>query len=117
MTFEPTQTSKGNPTTCHCCGRHAQGIGIGRLPGDPRYLCRECVTLIERIRSVRRFDPYEEKALEGAVDAVGDYIASIDGKTDLGDFDEAERRGLVRAAVVGFGDSLRSILENGIAPF
>lgn len=115
MTFEPTITTKQDPTVCHVCGRHAQGVGIGKLPGDPRYLCSECLLLIERIRSVRRFDPYEERALNGAVDAVGDYVSTIN-KTELADFDEIERRGLVRAAVVGFGDSLRRVLEEGI-PF
>lgn len=115
MTFEPTVTTKQDPSVCHVCGRHAIGIGIGDHK-DPRYLCRECLTLIERIRSVRRFDPYEEKAIDGAVDAVGDYLAEID-KTELADFNEAQRRGLVRVAVQGFGDSLRNLLESGIAPF
>lgn len=115
MTFQPTQTTKGDPTTCHVCGRHAIGIGIGNHK-DPRYLCRECVLLLERVKDVRRWDPYELKALDGAVDAVGDYVAEID-KTELADFDELERRMLVKAAVEGFGDSLRNLLENGLAPF
>lgn len=101
-------------TTCHVCSRHAIGMG---LSNPTRWLCQECVLLVERIKEVRRFDPYELKALDGAVDAVGEYIESIGGKTELSDFDELEQRMLCKAVVRGFGDRLRSLIKEGDAPF
>lgn len=117
MTFTPTAAPNGDPTTCHCCGRHATGIGVGNPAKDPRYLCGECVLLIERIREVRGWSPYELQAIDGGVEAVGEFIESLGGKTELADFDEFERRELVKAAWRGSADTLRKILENGLAPF
>jgi hypothetical protein len=118
MTFSPTVSQNHDPTVCHCCGRAATGIGIGN-PGreDPRYLCGECVLLVERIREVRSWSPYELKAVDGGVDAVGEFIESIGGKTELSEFDEFEQRELVKAAWRGSVDRLRQILEHGEAPF
>lgn len=110
------QTKDGTPTTCSVCQRHAIGIGIGDGK-DPRYLCGECVRLIEHIKRIERFDHYEMAALEGAVDAVGNYIASIGNKTELADFDELEQRMLCKEVVKGFGNELRRLIEIGEAPF
>lgn len=117
MTRTPTETAHGAPTTCHVCSRHAIGIGIGEAGKEPKYLCAECVQLLEQIKRVRRFDPYELQALDGAVDAVGDYIDSINGKSELSEYDETERRMLCKAAVQGFGDELRRVIAQGEAPF
>lgn len=102
-----------DPAACHVCRRHAIGVGLepARKGEPPRYLCAQCLDILEYVHSVRRFDSYELKALDGAVDAVGEYISSIDGKTELSDFDELEQRMLCKAAVQGFGDRLRHLIK------
>ncbi len=107
-----------DPSSCAVCQRHAIGVGLepARKGEEPRYLCAACMDIVEYIHNTRRFDPYELKALDGAVDAVGDYISSIDGKTELADYDELEQRMLCKAAVQGFGDRLRKVIREE-APF
>lgn len=117
MTNPTTQSKQGTPTICHVCSRHAIGVGIGENNTDPRFLCGECVAILEQIKRVRRFDPYEKQALEGAVNAVGEFIMQNGAKTELADFDETEQLMLCRAAVQGFGDELRRVIERGEAPF
>ncbi len=115
LPMKPTADDQGNPTICHCCGRRA--IGIGMAPkGDPQYVCGECVLLVEELRKVRRLDVYELAALDGAVDAMGDYI-NAKGLTDLQFYDELDQRLLAKAAVMGFADRLRKLLRDGAAPF
>lgn len=114
LPFTPTEDENHNPTICRVCARRALGIGIGAPKQDPGYLCGECVLLIEELRQVRRMDQYELQALDGAVDAVGEYIATH-GVTDLQFYDELMQRMLVKAAVQGFGDRLRRLLKE--APF
>lgn len=114
-----TVLPNGDPTTCHVCSRHAVGVGLGltsRTDKDPRYLCGECVLLIERIREVRRFDPYELKALESVDEIAGEYCGSL-GQTDMAEMSEEERRLLWRTVVQGFGDGLRRLISEGSAPF
>lgn len=111
-----------NPATCHVCQRHAIGIGLHHRPTNIndngiRWLCAECALLAESLQNVKRFDAYELKALDGAVDAVGDFIDTIGGKVDLGEYDELERRMLCKAAVQGFGDRLRKLIRDGEAPW
>jgi hypothetical protein len=114
--FTPTVDERGQPTICHCCGRRAIGIGI-TPKGDPGYLCGECILLVEELRKVRRMDLYELAALDGAVDAMGDYIESKGNLTDLAHYDELDQRLLAKAAVMGFADRLRKLLREGAAPF
>lgn len=120
--FTPTQDSNGVPTVCHVCGRRAHGIGAGDFRADrqgnvePRWLCTECILILDQIRSVRRLDIYETKALDGGVDAVGDYVMEI-GKTELSEFTELEQRMLIKAAWQGTVARLRQLLEAGDAPF
>jgi hypothetical protein len=113
--FSPTVDDTGQPTVCHCCGRRAIGIGIGAPKQDPAYVCGECVLLVEELRKVRRLDVYELAALDGAVDAMGDYI-NAKGLTDLQYYDELDQRLLAKAAVMGFADRLRKLLREE-APF
>lgn len=115
LPFTPTVDDNDNPTVCRCCGRHAIGIGVGDPKKDPGYLCTECVLLVEHVRSARRMDIFELVALDGGVDAVGEYIESIGGLTELADFDELQRRMLVKAAWQGCADGLRKALKE--APF
>lgn len=114
--FSPTQDADKNPTLCHCCGRHAVGIGFGDpSKGDPKYLCTQCVLLIEHIRTARRMDLYELAALDAAVDRVGEWIEARGIGTELSYYDDLDRRMLVKAAVEGFGDGLRAALKD--SPF
>jgi len=116
----PTVDANENPTCCNICGRRAWSIGVGSanpkavLSGDPRYLCGECILIVEHIRKVKRWDVYELQALDYAVEAIGDYVASI-GITELSAYDELNQRMLAKAAVQGFGDGMRKVLQE--APF
>jgi len=120
--FDPTQDKDGNPTCCHCCGRRADGIGLGtdrlqkRAKDDPRFVCAQCAVVVGRLSNTRRLDMFELRALDGGVDAVGDYVATV-GLTDLSLYDELQQRMLVKAAWQGCADALRRELEAGNAPF
>jgi len=103
------------PTTCKICQRRATGIGISNH-NSTDWLCVECALLVERIKDIKRFDAYELKALDGGVEAVGDYIDTIGGNVDLGTYDDLERRMLVKAAVIGYGNRLRKLIASE-APF
>lgn len=72
--------------------------------------------MLDIIKSIRRFDTYELKAIDGAVDAVGDFIAERGNGTDLQYFDELDQRMLCKRVVVAFGDELRRLLRSE-APF
>lgn len=115
LPFTPTVEDTGQPTVCHCCGRRAIGIGMAQK-GDPQYVCGECILLVEELRKVRRLDLYELAALDGGVDAVGEYIAQK-GITDLAFMDELDQRLIVKAAWMGSVDRLRKLLREGSAPF
>lgn len=109
----------GSPTLCHfCCVRRANGVGIGyqhKGDKDPKFLCTECMPLLDVIKSIRRFDTYELKAIDGAVAEVGEFLGER-GITDLALLDELDARMLVKRAVIGFGDELRRLLRSE-APF
>lgn len=118
MTFTPSHVNN-TPAVCFCCGKHASGIGIGDLrrpADDPRFLCQECLLVVEQIKQVRRFDPYELQALDGGIDAVGTYLEQV-GKTDLADMSEEEARMVVKAAWQGSADRLRDLVRKGEVPF
>lgn len=104
-----------DPDICHVCQRHSLGVGFAHRDGN-RWLCKECIEIVEYVRSARRLDAYELRALDGGVDAVGAFIESIDGKTDLADYDENEQRMLVKAAWLGCGKEMRRLLKEE-APF
>lgn len=98
---------------------HAEPVCLGsasKAQPDKRFVCAPCSILVSKVRRGARMDPYELKALDGGVDAVGDYVGEI-GKTDLGDYDELEQRMLVKAAWQGSVRRLHEILSNNEAPF
>jgi len=99
---------------CHVCFRHASGIGVQEGKEPIRWLCKECADIAEHIRSSRRLDPYELRALDAGVEAVGEFLQSIQ-KTDLAECDELEARMLVKAAWEGCGRGMRESLKE--APF
>jgi hypothetical protein len=82
---------------------------------DPRWLCGECAPLVSAIRSIRRFDTYELKAIDGCVEAVGEFLTER-GVTDLALLDELDARMLCKRVVIAFGDTLRRLLRSE-APF
>jgi hypothetical protein len=116
---EPTQDENGQPEVCYACGvRRAIGIGVGfqkKGDSDPRWLCGECAPLVSAIRSIRRFDTYELKAIDGCVEAVGEFLTER-GVTDLALLDELDARMLCKRVVIAFGDTLRRLLRSE-APF
>lgn len=99
---------------CHVCFRHAVGLGVQEHKEPIRWLCKECADIAEHIRSRRRLDTYELRALDTGVEAVGEFLQSIQ-KTDLADCDELEARMLVKAAWEGCGQGMREALKE--APF
>jgi hypothetical protein len=115
----PTQDDNGQPEVCYACGvRRAIGIGVGfqhKGDKDPRWLCAECAPLAAAVRQIKRFDVYELKALDGAVDEVGEFLTER-GITDLALLDELDARMLCKRAVIGFGDRLRQLLREEV-PF
>ncbi len=118
MTFAPTHV-ENTPAVCHCCGRHAIGIGVGdpsaKRDNDPKYLCRECVQLIEQIRRVKRFDLYEKQALAGGVDAAGPLVDEFGA--DLGEWSEDQVLAFCGAIWRGCADRLREVVREGQVPF
>lgn len=64
----------------------------------------------------RRLSIYESMAIEGGVNAVGEYLSSLP-YTDLALFDELEQRKLVEVAHMGCADELRRLIRSGDAPF
>lgn len=118
MPFEPTGVGANGdlPAVCWCCGSHATGMGLsgGRRynRGDFRWLCEECIKIIDKLNetSFARLDILELEALNGGVDAVGDYIESI-GITDLALMDELDARLIVKAAWKGCANRLRQLIK------
>lgn len=110
--------SQHDPANCAVCGRHALGIGLEpkRKGEEPRWLCRECLLLLERIKDVRRLDAYEIKAIEMAGEKAGALLDGW-GKTDLAEMDEGEWRQFCKAMCLGFGDSMRRLIKENEAPF
>jgi hypothetical protein len=111
--FTPTVDEHHNPTLCRVCSMRAFGIGVGfthRGDADPGYLCIECSALLETVRSMRRFDQYELHALDGCVEAVGDFLTER-GTTDLAHMDELDAKMLCKRVVMAFGDTLRRLLR------
>jgi hypothetical protein len=113
--FSPTADAAGDPTTCFCCGMRAVALGINHQKGDPQYLCRRCIVAIDDYKKIRRLDDYELAALDGGVDAVGEWIAENGGLTELAHYDELMQRLLVKAAWEGCARRLREVLKE--APF
>lgn len=116
--FTPTVDAAGDPTTCFCCGMRAVALGINPRPApDPHYICKRCIVAIDDYKKIRALDQYELAALDGGVDAVGEWIAERGIGTHLEDYDELDQRMLVKAAVVGFAERLRKLISEGSAPF
>ncbi|MBB4235064.1 DUF6511 domain-containing protein [Rhizobium esperanzae] len=114
--FTPTVDAAGDPTTCFCCGMRAVALGVNPNPkGDPQYLCRRCIVAIDDYKKIRRLDDYELAALDGGVDAVGEWIAERGIGTELSVYDELDQRMLVKAAWEGCARALRAALAS--APF
>lgn len=113
LPITPTVDENHNPTVCRICSMRAIGVGVGftsRGDKDPGYLCIECTALVETVRSMRRFDVYELKALHGCMDAVGEFLDER-GVTDLALLDELDALMLCKRVVMAFGDTLRRLLR------
>lgn len=118
LPIQPTVDEHHNPTVCRVCSMRSVGIGVGfkhRDDKDPGYLCLECATLVEAVRSMRRFDVYELRALDGCVESVGEFLNDR-GITDLALLDELDAKLLCKRVVMAFGDTLRRLLRSE-APF
>jgi hypothetical protein len=106
-----------DPADCHVCGRHAQGVGLepARKGQEPRWLCAECLLIVDRIRMVKRFDPYELKARVGGMNAGGALIEEYG--PDLSDWTEEQVLIFVGAVWKGCADEMRRLIREGEAPF
>lgn len=105
-----------DPAECSVCQRRAIGIGLQKFKEAPRWLCAECALIADHIRDVRRFDPYENRAIEMVDEKAGEFCAGL-GKTDMAEMEESERLLLWRQVVQVFGDSIRQLIRAGEAPF
>jgi len=115
--FTPTADTDGNPTTCFCCGMRAIGIGLNRTDkGDPQYICKRCVMAINDYKKIKGLDAFEIQALDGGVDAVGEWINERGIGTELAHYDELDQRMLVKAAWEGCARRLREVIAGG-TPF
>lgn len=104
------------PTTCYACARHATGIGIGDPSrGDPRYLCEECVLLIETVKTIRSWSPLERAAVSRAVDAVGPFVQRHG--SDLAEWEEETAEDFIRAIWGACADGLRAVIRDREVPF
>lgn len=116
----PTVDAYDNPTCCYVCGMRAVALGVNptykKPTDDPHYICKRCAMAIDDYKKIRRLDDYELMALDGGVDAVGEYIAEH-GVTDLAHYDELMQRMLVKAAWEGAAGRLRKLLSENEAPF
>lgn len=117
MPFEPTGANRDGdvPGVCWCCGQRATGVGIGEKKwgrGDFRWICEDCVPIIDRLKetSYARLDILELEALNGGVDAVGDYLETK-GMTDLAHMDMLDARLIVKAAWQGSVKRLRELIR------
>lgn len=123
LPITPTVDAAGDPTTCFCCGMRAVALGIapnqnGRGHGqpDPQYLCKRCIVAIDDYKKIRRLDEFELRALDAGVDAVGEWIEQRGlWGVALDDYDELDRRMLVKAAWEGCARGVREALKS--APF
>ncbi|QWY83280.1 hypothetical protein [Rhizobium phage RHph_X2_25] len=115
MIFNKTSLPDGTPSICACCGRHSKGIGLGKAPGDERYLCGECILLIEQIRAVKRWDIYELQARKGGMDAAACLVEEFGPSLD----EWTEEQVLIFCGAIwrGCADRLHQLLRDGEAPF
>ena len=116
--FTPTVDAIGDPTTCFCCGMRAVALSIAPNPKpDPHYICKRCIVAIDDYKKIRSLDQYELAALDGGVDAVGEWINERGIGTELAHYDELDQRMLVKAAWEGCARRLRELIASGSAPF
>ena len=105
-----------DPADCHVCGMHATGIGLsGRRPEDTRWLCVECALIVDRVRDVRRMDPYELKARAGGMEAAGPLVE--EWGSDLGEWSEEQVLRFCGTVWKGCADRIRELIRQGDAPF
>ena len=118
LPFTPTADPEGNPTVCRCCG--FRSIGIGRNPSQSRkdtdsgFLCKRCILAMEDLTKLDRLDQYELRALEGGVEAAGEWLGER-GITDLSLLDELDRLMFCKTIWIGCARQLRKELRG--APF
>lgn len=111
-------TTNDEPADCHICGKHATGIGLGFTnprDKDPRWICAECVPLLEQIRMIRRMDPFELKARSGGLEAAAPLVEEFG--PDLSAWDEEQALRFCGAVWDGCARELRRLIRNGDAPF
>lgn len=101
-------------TTCHVCGRQAAGIGLGTAD-RPKWLCAECVPLIEHIKTMRRPTAYEIKAREGGMELAAPLVKEFG--SDLANWEEEQVLQFVGACWRGTADRIRDLIRNGDAPW
>jgi len=114
--FQPTvDPATRFPTTCYACARHAHGAGIGNPQQDPRYLCGECLLMLDTIKSIRVWSPLERAAVSRAVDAVTPFVHRFG--SDLAEWEEENAEEFIRAIWGACADGLRAVIREREIPF
>lgn len=125
MTHTPTfHGPTHTPTTCFLCARHATGLGLGReknakgyaVGDDPRWLCELCALLAGQIRSVIKFDKYEDNAVEAVKDSAVAPLVERNG-TDMAEWTDEQVTELIVEVVLGYGAAIREQVKNNEVPF
>lgn len=121
MPHDPTTSGPPHhtPSTCYVCSRRATGIGLAGFgwngDQDPHFVCPQCVPLIEQLKSMTKFDVYEENAIAATVEALGPLVEEFGFDMSEWSAEQAER--FVAEVVLGFGHSIRTQIRENEVPF
>lgn len=103
--------SAHDPDVC-LCGRQAIGIGFDK---PLRWICQECVPIMEYVKSVRRPSAYELKAREGGMELAAPLVEEYGA--DLSQWTEEQVLTFVGACWRGTADRIRYLVKNDEAPW
>lgn len=111
--------------TCSICKRRHDNIGWAASERHPvKWMCWDCLDLsnpkglpinFNKVfhMSQRKFDEYEERALEDGGNAGGSFLDEI-GKTDLAELDPEEWSQFLGVILKGYADSMREIVSREV---
>lgn len=106
-----------NPECCFVCRRRADGLGYGEKPIG--WMCEDCAhTGLGKTAygiPTKTFDLYEERALQTAGQAGGEYLDAI-GQTDLAELDPHNFTVFCTILIETFGTAIRAQVARGINP-
>lgn len=111
----------GDGGICWCCRRRSEGIGHYYGASNNQHIVWSCYDHIRLAKkatnmSQKEYDFYENKSLDAAGEAAGQYLDKI-GKTDLASLELHEWRKFCQTMIDAFGDDLAKRVSSHEAPF